>query len=59
MNDRDRMDNLHRAFRLRGLVDLFDELGREFEAAKIPLLSDLEDTKRRILALADRIEARQ
>jgi hypothetical protein len=45
------------AGRLRELAAMLDEVQREFEAEGIPLLSDVEDTRRRIMALADRIEA--
>lgn len=51
-------DHRHIAFRIRSVALLLDDIQREFEAAKIPLLSDVEDTRWRILALADRVEAR-
>jgi hypothetical protein len=50
-------DPQHIAFRIRSIALLLDEVQREFEAEGIPLLSDVEDIRRRILALADRVEA--
>jgi hypothetical protein len=47
------------ASRLRVLAAMLDEVQREFEAEGVPLLSDVEDTRWRILALADRVEGRQ
>lgn len=46
------------ASRLRVLAAMLDEVQREFEAERMPLLSDVEDVRRRILALADRVDGR-
>lgn len=45
------------AERLRVLALMLEDVQTEFEAAGIPLLSDVEDVRRRILALADKVEA--
>lgn len=43
---------------LRELAALLDEVQREFEAAGIPLLSDVEAVRRQILLMADEVDGR-
>lgn len=45
------------AARLRELAAMLDEVQREFEAAGIPRLADVEAIRRQILLMADEVEA--
>lgn len=50
-------DRRNIAFHVRRIAAQLDDIQREIVAERIPALADIEDTRRRILALADRIEA--